>query len=114
MKNKIEKRRYPRIPVDWPIALITSQGTLNGKVLNISEDGSALIYFLATPVISGYFSIIFKVSEDHEIYVPCEKIWSDKIIVEESVFDGLGVRFTNISSSDRKFIASLVEEYYLI
>ena len=111
MENKIERRRYPRIPLDWPVALITSQGTLNGKALNISEGGSAIIYFLAQPIITGYFSIIFKVSEDHEIYMPCEKIWSDKIIVEESVFNGLGVRFTDISSNDRKFIATLVEKY---
>ena len=111
MKNKIEKRHHPRIPVNWPVALITSQGTLNGKALNISEGGSALIYFLAKPEIAGEFSIIFKVSAENEIYAPCELIWSGKIISDESVYDGLGVRFTNISSSDRKFIATLVDEY---
>ena len=112
MKNKIDKRRDPRIPVDWPVALITSQGTLNGKTLNISAGGSALVYFLRTPETSSYFSTIFKVSEDHEIYVPCQMIWSDKIICDEKVYNGLGVRFTDISSSDRKFLSTLVTEYY--
>lgn len=112
MKNGIERRRDPRIPVDWPLVLITSLGTLNGKALNISEGGSALVYFLSPPEIAGAFSIIFKVSEDHEIYTPCELIWSGKINYDESVYDGLGVRFTDISSSDRKFIASMVEKYY--
>ena len=112
MKNGIERRRDPRIPVDWPLVLITSIGTLNGKAINISEGGSALVYFLSPPEIAGAFSIIFKVSEDHEIYTPCELIWSGKINYDEGVYDGLGVRFTDISSSDRKFIASMVEKYY--
>ncbi len=44
----------------------------------------------------------------------CEKIWSGSINLDGSVYSGIGVRFTKISSIDREVIASLVAEYYLI
>ena len=112
MKNGIERRRDPRIPVSWPVVLITSQGAFNGKMINITASGSALICFSGPVEIDGEFSIVFNPSEDHEIYVPCEKIWSDKIIHEEGVFNALGVRFTKISSKDREIIDSIVKGYY--
>jgi len=112
MKNQIERRRETRMSVSWPVVLKTSQGAFNGKMINISAGGSALICFSGPVEIDGEFSIIFNPSEDHEIYVPCEKIWSDKIIHEESVFNSLGVRFIEISSSDREIIASMVKGYY--
>ena len=114
MKNRTEKRRDPRIPVDWPIVLITPKGPIRGKTANISISGLALILFLETPEIGDEFEITIKSSEEHEMSVTCEKIWSGSIIVDESVYSGIGVRFTKISSSDREIIASMVSEYYLI
>ena len=112
MKSIVERRRDPRMPVNWPVVLITSQNAFNGKMINISAGGSALIYFSKPLEIDGEFSIIFNPSEDHEIYVPCEKIWSDKIIHEEGVINALGVRFTKISSKEREIIDSIVKGYY--
>ena len=87
MNTENERRRETRMTVSWPVVLITSQGASNGKMINISASGSALICFSGPVEIDGEFSIVFNPSEDHEIYVPCEKIWSDKIIHEENVFN---------------------------
>jgi len=111
MNNGIERRRHPRIPIDWPVVLITSQGAIHGKTANISEGGSALILFSGTPEVGDEIAIIFKSPEDHEMYVPCEKIWSGSVVVNESVYSAIGVHFIEISSSDRKIIASMVGEY---
>ena len=100
MNVGIERRRDPRIPVDWPVVLMTPQG--------------ALFLFSEMPEIGDEFQITLKSSEDHQMSVTCEKAWSGSIIVDESVYSGIGAHFTKISSSKREIIASMVAEYYLI
>jgi len=111
MNTGIERRRHPRVPIALPVVLMTSQGAIKGKTANISVGGLALILFSEKPKIGDEFQITLKSSEDHEMPVTCEKVWSGSIIADESVYNGIGVRFTKISFSDQDIIASLVEEY---
>jgi len=59
MNVGIERRRDPRIPVDWPVVLMTPQG--------------ALFLFSEMPEIGDEFQITLKSSEDHQMSVTCEK-----------------------------------------
>ena len=114
MNTRIERRRDPRVPISFSVVLMTPQGAIKGKTNNLSISGLAVIMFKEKPEIGDKFQITLKSSEDHKMSVTCEKVWSDSIILNESVYYGIGVRFTKISSSDREIIASLVAEYYLI
>ena len=114
MKNGIERRRDPRIPLALPVVLMTPQGAIKGKTINISISGLAVILFKEKPEIGDKFQITLKSSEDHEMSVTCEKVWSDSIILNKSVYYGIGVQFTKISPNDREIIAAMVKEYYLI
>ena len=114
MNTGIEKRRHPRIPLNWPVILMTPQGPIKGETSNVSVGGLALILFLETPEIGDEFQITLKMSANLEMIVTCEKIWSGKIVDDESVCFGIGVRFTKISSSDLDIIDSLVAEYYQV
>ena len=111
MNTGIERRRDPRIPLALPVVLMTPQGAIKGKTINISISGLAVIMFKEKPEIGDKFQITLKSSEDHEMSVTCEKVWSDSIILNESVYYGIGVRFTKISPRDKDIIASLVAEY---
>ena len=114
MNTGIERRRHPRIPLNWPVILMTPQGPIKGETSNVSVGGLALILFLEKPKVGTEFQITLKSSEDHEMPVTCEKVWSGRIISDESIYHGIGVRFIKISSSDQDIIASLVAEYYLV
>ncbi len=114
MNTGIERRRHPRVPLVLPVVLMTPQGAIKGKTANISVGGLALILFLEKPKIGNKFQITIKSSEDHGMPVTCEKVWSGRIISDESIYHGIGVCFIKISSSDQDIIASLVAEYYLI
>ena len=114
MNTGIERRRDPRISADWPVVLMTPQGAIKGKTANISISGLGLLLFSETPEIDDEFQITLKPSEGHDMSMTCEKIWSGSINLDETVYSGIGVRFTKISSSDRKIIAAMVKEYYLI
>ena len=71
MKNGIERRCNPRIPVGWPVVLITPQGAINGKTRNISISG-ALFLFSKMLKAGDEFQIILKPSENHEMSMTCE------------------------------------------
>jgi hypothetical protein len=111
MNTEIERRNDPRMPVDWPVELMTSEGTFEGKTCNISISG-ALFLLSETPEIEDKFHITLKSSLDHKVSVTCEKMRSDTFIADESFFNEIAVRFLEISSNDRKIIASMVEDYF--
>jgi len=114
MNTGFEKRRHLRVPLALQVFLMTAQGDIRGKVADISVSGLAVILFLEKPEIGSEFQIALKSSEDHEMSIPCKKVWSGKFISNETLYNSIGVSFTKISSSDRDIIASMVEEYYLI
>lgn len=114
MKKEIERRRHLRAPLTLNAVLKTKQGAMEGKTADISVSGLAVILFLEKPEIGDEFSIELKSSEKHEISVTCERVWSGKIISNEKIYNALGVEFIKISPGDRKIIASMVEEYYLV
>ena len=109
MNSKIENRRHPRIPLSWPVVLMTPQGPIEGKTSNISV-GGALILCSETIEIDGEFQVILKSPDDYEMSVTCKKVWSGDLKINVFLFKGIGVRFTEISTEDRATIASLVAE----
>jgi len=111
MENKIERRRHPRVAVDWPVVVMTPKGAIKGKTVNISVSGLALLLFSEMPDVGDEFQITIKPSEEHEMPVICDKIWSDLVNLDGSFRSGVGVQFTKISSRDRQIIATLVTAY---
>ncbi len=111
MKNGIERRRHLRVPLALQASSVTPQLAIEGKTSDISVSGLNLLFSEMSEV-DDEFQIILKSSEDHEMSMPCEKVWSSKFISDEIVYDAIGVKFTKISSSDREIIASMVSEYY--
>ena len=112
MKKGIDRRLHPRVPLTLPVVLMTPQETIEGTTVDVGVNGFALILFKEKPEISDEFEITLKTTEDYEMTVTCEKLWSGKIVPRAIVFNGIGVRFTKITASDRQIIAALVEKYY--
>lgn len=112
MNTGIEKRRHPRIPLKWPIILMTPQGPLMGVTCNISV-GGALIFCTETIETENEFQVILKSSGYNELPITCKKVWSDKMVADNSEYNAIGLLFAKISSSIQNFIASLVAEYSL-
>ena len=110
MNSAIKNRRHPRIPLSLPVILMTPQGPIKGETSNISV-GGALIFYSETIETEGEFQVILKSSGDHELPITCKKVWSDKIVADNSEYNAIGLFFTKISSSIQNFIGSLVAEY---
>ncbi len=114
MKNGIERRRHLRAPIALDVVIVTPRGSFKGKTANISIGGLALLLFLEPPEVGDTFQATLSPTKGHEMSVTCEKIWSGKVVADDSVYIGIGIRFVKISSEDRKIIASLVKQYYLV
>jgi len=112
MNAGIEKRRHPRIPLLWPVILMSPNGPILGTIKNISVSGALI--FCSEPIENeNEFLIILRASKSREMPITCKKVWSDNMSVGNSDSNAIGFIFTKISSSIQNFIASLVAEYSL-
>ncbi len=103
----IEKRLHPRIPVNWPVVILTPKGAIKGETRNISV-GGVFIQYSEKADLNGELQIVFENSEQRSISVTGRKAWSGNFNIDgKSVFSAVGVRFTEISREDREFISSL-------
>ena len=112
MNTTAENRRHTRVPLNWPVVLLASQGPVKGETGNISIEG-ALILSQETPELDEAFEAILKSSETQEISVTCEKVWSSTFNTNGSLLSGMGVRFKKMSLADQDLIATQVSEYLL-
>jgi hypothetical protein len=103
----IEKRLHPRIPVNWPVVILTPEGAIKGETRNISV-GGACIEYSEEADLNGELQIVFEHSKQRSMSVTGRKAWAGNFNIDgKSVFSGVGVRFTEISREDRELISSL-------
>ena len=113
MNTENERRRKPRIPIGWPAVLMTPQGPLRGVTEDISMNG-ILILLSETIETNDELEIVIRLDKDQEMQITVKKIWSKKLLANDSIYYEIGFRFTKISPSAHKIIASKVSEYYPI
>jgi hypothetical protein len=104
MSLGIEKRLHPRIPVSWPVLMVTVNGSIEGEVRNISL-GGAFIQLSKEGDFSGDLQIHLQPSEQRSISVTGRKAWSGNFNFDgKEVLSGVGRgprvhHFPNISLS---------------
>jgi hypothetical protein len=107
----VEKRLHPRIPVNWPVVMVTANGSIEGEIINISV-GGAFIRYSEEADLNGDLQIVLKPSQQRSIPVTGRKVWSGNFNIDgKSVFSGVGIRFTEILHEDREFITFLASAY---
>lgn len=105
---EIERRKHPRVIVNWPVVVNILGGSLEGEVKDISVRGVCILC-AEEPALEDNFRIILKPFEQRALSVISEKVWSDTFDIGYGTVFGIGIRFTNISAADREYIAVLVE-----
>ena len=108
-----ERRRYPRLEVNWPLTINTPQGPVAGVMKDISVGGA---------FVRGHES--FQLDEElslTDIHLRSSKLRlsiganvirsSTHYIDDETVSLGMGVRFTRLSAEAQKLISTLISGY---
>lgn len=113
MKNKTERRRHIRVPLDIQVILNTPEGAIEVTSADISVSGLGVNLSSEKHEIGDEYQVLLKANGNREIELACEKMWSSKFISDETIYDAIGFKFTHISTNEREMIASMVEKYFL-
>ncbi len=102
-----ERRAYPRAKFKWPVLVKTDQRSIEGVTLNIGPDG--VFISCSKPLnLNEIAELIIKIpNANRSLKAKAEVVWSNKYGPDDEISPrGMGLKFTRISSEDRKFIAT--------
>ena len=111
MTNQEERRRHPRVLVDWPVVIITKRGATVGNTTNISARG-ALIRS-GQPLRPKDRSRLFLVPPDRLAFrVSFEVAWlATEGSAQRASAYSMGVRFIRMSRGDGEFVLNFVQHH---
>jgi len=103
-----ERRKAPRISVNWPITVITSQGTIEGESRNITPSGVFIHCKTKLPEDEVY-QIIIKLPDGKQIIVKGQMMWSNLNGRENTgPLVNMGFSFIKISDQDQKILRTVI------
>jgi hypothetical protein len=106
-----EKRKASRINVNWPITIITSQGTIEGESRNITPSGIFIHCKKKLPEDEVY-QMIIKLPNGKQIIVRGQMMWSNLNGREDtgSLVD-MGFSFIKMSDEDQKVLRTVISVF---
>ena len=104
-RRKKSRRKYSRGLVDWPVTVISTSGSYQGKAANISR-GGALIYLTEELNVGDHVRLAFEVPDFQDVIVAKGEVLRTLPLQEgdEQQFPyGIALKFTEISDENLKF-----------
>jgi c-di-GMP-binding flagellar brake protein YcgR len=107
----VERRRYPRARIEWPVIITTDQGNSKGVTLDVSA-GGATIRCPIPPLLHEVFEVTIKIPDlGRSLVVDAQVVWSTADITDnELTLPIIGVEFINIADNDRRLVAAAVSK----
>jgi Tfp pilus assembly protein PilZ len=108
----IERRQHPRVVVNWPVIMKSTQGFMAGETKDVSN-GGAFISCREPLKPKEVFELAISVSLLHpRVKAIAEVIWSNPSRHnDEPESRGMGVRFIKIADKDLELISALVSNH---
>jgi hypothetical protein len=111
LADGIERRKYARLEVRWPISIISDQGMIEGESRNITPEG-VFVHCRERLYENRTYQLIIKLPKHQPIVVKGKLVWSNLDEVEEdSVLGGMGFAFVKISQEDSKYLKKVISVY---
>ena len=108
-----DRRVYPRAKLKWPVKIRTDDGVMEGVTLDITPDGCFIS--CRNPLkLNVVFDMAIKVPKSKAILkANAEVVWSNIYGPDDEISPrGMGVRFIEMASKTRKFLAQASLEYF--
>jgi hypothetical protein len=103
-----ERRKAPRINVNWPISIITSQGIIEGESRNITPSGVFIHCKTKLPEDEVY-QMIIKLPNGKQIVVRGQMMWSNLNGREDTgALVDMGFSFIKMSEQDQKVLKTVI------
>ena len=110
LENGREKRKYPRVEINWPVTIYVDDEIIEGETNNISAEGVSVRSETPLPV-NKVFSILIRPPDHQAIDLKGQVVWSDMYGVtgaEETEVYGLGICLVELSEEDKKAIKAML------
>ena len=113
MSSQNEKRQHPRTKVALPVIIETAHEFMDGQILDISASSAFVLCRNFPELTNKFYMAIANVPQlSRHVPVGAELIRTNTFGPDgHFTSQGMGVRFTNISTKDRKYISALVSGY---
>jgi len=103
-----ERRKATRINVNWPVTLITSEGTIEGESRNITPSGVFIHCKKKLPEDEVY-QLILKLPNGKQIIVKGRMMWSNLNGREDTgALVDMGFSFIKMSDQDQKVLKTVI------
>jgi len=111
MFEQQERRQYLRAKVKLPVVMMTGNGLVDGEIQDLSL-GGAFIHCLEMPNPTDNFSMVIT-AEGRLISVTAAVVWTGtQRFSNKNVLGGIGVRFKQIFTGDRRFLKDVIANHY--
>lgn len=110
MSSFVEKRKLPRIEVQWPVTMITEKGSFEGEARNITVEG-VFIHCMERLNVDETYRLVIKPA-GKEIEVMGKLLWSnlDNAGDRDSLL-GMGFCFVKVSEEDKELLRQAIQMY---
>jgi len=104
-----ERRRHPRVLIDWPVVIQRQDRTSAAVAADISARG-ALIRTHKALLPKEKFELFILVPDREVMKLKSAVMWLHTDYSEKDILPcGVGIRFTRVSKPDREFLASWIK-----
>ena len=106
----MDKRKFPRVELSWPVTVIFDDGLVTGRTQNISLVGT-LIRCAEIPEFQENVRLIFRPDERELLLAKAERVWQRAFIRNYFMPHAVGVRFTFIPDQDYSRISEAISRH---
>jgi hypothetical protein len=111
LTDNTEKRQHPRIPVRWPITIISKKGNIEGESRNITVAG-LFVHCLEKLEKNEEYQMIIKIPEKESLLLNGRVVWSNFENIDlNASYIGMGFCFIKISKEDRSVLSEVISQY---
>jgi hypothetical protein len=111
LTDNTERRQYPRIPVRWPVTIITKQGIIEGESRNITVAG-LFVHCLEELKKNEAYQMIIRIPEKETLLLKGQVVWSNFENVDfNASYVGMGFCFIKVSKEDRDLLGDVISRY---
>jgi len=105
-----EKRKHPRVNVNWRVSMETPDGIVEGEIKNISLGGAFICCKRPLPL-GKVFPLTMIGPDDEPVTATAKVAWSNVNVPDEKVINrGMGVRFIKMSERHIQIVRQVCPE----
>jgi uncharacterized protein (TIGR02266 family) len=105
-----QRRKHPRVDIQWRASMETPDGAIEAEITNISLGGAFICCKKPLPI-GEVFRLAMMGPNNEPVIATAQVVWSNVNVPEEKVVNrGMGVRFIKMSERHIQLVGQILKE----